>query len=164
MNTLLLDIDGTINAFSGRPPKRNTHWTGDWSREKVAGEWVLWSHELVEALTQLSSRDNLRIVWLTDWRRMALEFGAAVGLPEFDYIDATEDEVKPDAADWWKLPHAKKSWLDSSKVVWLDDGIQYHPKSHWWELGRDRLLTISPNQYHGLTRKHMEKVNEFLDS
>lgn len=166
MTIVFLDIDGTINAFSGRPPKKNTYWSGEWHKERIDGEWVLWSHELVEALIQLSLRDDVKIVWLTDWRNKALEFGAAVGLPEFEYTPATEDEIQPDANNWWKLAHVQAAWRSDpdGRVVWLDDGIQYDPKSHSWELGRDRLLTISPYQNHGLTRKHLKMINEFLDS
>lgn len=166
MTILFLDIDGTINALSGRPPKKNTHWAGEWRWDQVDGMWVLCSRELVEELTQLSLRDDVKIVWLTDWRHKALEFGAAVGLPEFEYTPATEDEIQPDANNWWKLAHVQEAWRSDpdGKIIWLDDGIQYDPKSHWWEMGRDRLLTISPYQSHGLTRKHLKMINEFLDS
>lgn len=48
--SVYLDIDGVINAMSGRPPRHDTGWTGEWSTERIDEIAVTWSHELVDAL------------------------------------------------------------------------------------------------------------------
>ena len=155
---IFLDIDGTINAHSDKPPRINTQWRGDWGRVKQGKYWILWSQELVAALTDLSELEDVEVIWLTDWSHKAPAAGEMFGLPEFDYIPEFESED-----GWWKLRYVQETWeTRDSRIVWLDDLIGGSSETSNWSMGRKDLLTISPNQYHGLSRKHIESVRDFL--
>lgn len=165
MHTLFLDIDGVINSISSRPPKTNTGWTGEWTEKRIEGFRILWSNELIDALNNLAARDDLQIIWHTDWRKQALVLAHEVGLPEFPYLDAPDDELAT-VSPWWKLSRVQDHWdtTTSEKTVWIDDSIAYDPASSSWCRTLDRALVIVPNSYHGLTKKHIQQINEFLDS
>lgn len=169
MKTIYIDVDGVINAVSGKAPKQNTGWLGEWKQESIAGYPILWSTELIDRLNALDAREDVEFIWLTTWRSLAPQvLSEAIGLngQDWDYVDAPDEDLE-NLNHWWKLAAIRRKrklrHVDVSKSVWIDDDIYYESAASAWV--RDEwpnLLAISPNSYHGITRKQMESIEEFL--
>lgn len=170
MKYLYLDVDGCVNAFSDRPPRKNTGWRGVWGSERITDQPVLWSHELVERLNKLSDRDDIEIVWLTDWRSEATEFLAPVlGLngQNWTVLSASDDEIDV-PHPWWKLAKLMDHYraVQPEKAVWVDDNIKYISRDDLVDIKwyHRNLVLINPNSHHGITQRDMTMIeNIFTD-
>lgn len=165
MTTIYLDVDGVLNAFSGRPPKNNTQWHGEWSKATVEGFPILWSHELVEAFNSLAERDDVEIKWLTTWQESAAtELAPVLGLNGGDWFYFTTEDLD-DMVNWWKLVEIQKDIEETApdKVVWIDDDINYDSATKvWLSTTRVPVLAICPNSNHGVSKKHMDAIIDFI--
>lgn len=162
MNFVFLDVDGTIVAVADDIPGRVTGWD-EW--QEIPMKFLIWSKELVQELKELSERPDVTVIWHTDRRVEVLEFAKIVGLPEFDFITASDDDIRT-VVPWWKLPHVKEAWESNpdAKIIWLDDNIPFDDESRIWCEGRERLLTVSPHFHFALSRNDMQSVRDFIDS
>lgn len=160
------DVDGVLSPFSKGAPRTNTQWQGEWRTERIAGFSMLWSVELIDALREIDAREDVNFIWLTSWEEMAVEFLAPViGLGEnwpVLYSNDQQDNLKT----WWKLRALKDHSLitEPNKMIWLDDDINYDVggKDHVKTMG-DMMLAINPNRNHGLTKKNVARMIEFIN-
>lgn len=168
MKNIFLDVDGVLNAVSKNAPKRNTGWEGEWRTEKVDGYNILFSVELVGRLNALAARDDVQIIWLTTWcERAASNISPALGLNGQDWpvIGAERDEMSY-TAGWWKLSKLRqyrKLHGLYGPSYWVDDDLQfYQPAVDFVREEREYLRAISPVMHHGLTKKHIEEIEDFF--
>lgn len=167
MKHIYIDVDGVINAASGKAPKQNTGWSGEWKQERIAGYPILWSTELVDRLNVLAARDDIKFVWLTTWRSEAPQrLAPAIGLngEDWDYVDAPDEQLE-NFKHWWKLAaiRRKRKMQHPEKTVWIDDDIPFESNARkYLEDEGPSILAIAPNTNHGITKKHMEQIESFL--
>ena len=170
MRTIIyLDVDGVINAISGNPPKANTQWTGEWSKEKIEDWWILWSHELVENINLLAARDDVTVKWLTTWQELApKELCPVTGIQgqswEVLYGDIHSHGYM--GADWWKLDAIQED-LDKErpdKAVWIDDDIYMFRRAMDWAENHPEIRVVCPTMAHGVTKKHINGIIEFINA
>lgn len=163
MINIYFDFDGCMNPFSGRPPKQNTQWTGKWSASKLDGIALLWSHELIEKINEIAARGNVRPIWLTDWQLQARdEIAPLIGLKgPWEVLTGDLDE-KP----WWKLTALENFILENpaDKHLWIDDNAGWHKEVLNWLKERPHVQTLVPLSMHGVTKKQMNGIIEFIDS
>lgn len=124
----------------------------------------MYSTELVEAINELASRDDVRPVWLTDWQELARDVVA----PEIG-LDGPWDVLTGDVSQpypWWKVTalqdDLKKNPVD--KFVVIDDNLLYSKEMKELVLKRSDVLPIHPNAYHGVTKKHFSGIIDFIDN
>jgi hypothetical protein len=159
------DVDGVLSPFSNGAPKTNTNWRGEWRTEKLGGFPMLWSVELMDALSSLDSREDTAFRWLTSWEDMAPEFLSPYFGIGADWPVLGSNGEQGDLKTWWKLRAMREDIEDTQpdKIIWLDDDIPYDVggKEFVREMG-GRILAISPNKNHGLTAKHIASMIEFI--
>lgn len=167
MNILFLDVDGVINSFSDRPPKKNSGWFGEWRTEKVDGIRVMWSVELIERLNTLGHHPDVQIVWATDWRLSASETLAGVigaDSAHWGLLDPS-DALLEDTRRWWKHDFIREyiEKHEPTRSVWVDDNIHNAKNARYWlqERGQN-FLAIPTNGYHGLTQRQMALIEAYL--
>lgn len=167
MINIYQDIDGVLSPFSDGAPKKNTQWRGEWRTERIAGFSMLWSVELIEALKEIDAREDVQFYWLTSWEDDAVEFFAPVVGIGADWPVLHSNGWDDDLKKWWKL---RALWdcsllTEPSKTIWLDDDINYDigGADHVRTMG-DKMLGINPDKHHGLTRKHIQRIHDFIDS
>lgn len=169
MKTIVyLDVDGVINAISDKPPRANTQWSGEWSREDCMGFPILWSHELVERLNELALREDVTVKWLTTWQEHAPKDLCPVTGIQGQSWDVLYGDISDHwftTGRWWKLDSIKED-IDKEqpdKVVWIDDDIGYDRGANEW-LRSHPILAVCPNTNHGLSKKQFDGIMEFIDS
>lgn len=164
MNYLILDCDGVVSSTFSRPPREYTGWNGAWTAYRIDGQSVLWSHELVAALRRLNERDDLTILWNTDWQAGINEFARVARLPVFDYLPATIEDIET-VSPWWKVPLVQSiySYNPNSKIVWADDGIPFNAEARAFVNGKENLLAVAPDTNFGLTKAHIKIIEDFLN-
>jgi hypothetical protein len=167
MINIYQDVDGVLSPFSKGAPRTNTMWKGEWRTERIAGFDMLWSVELIDALKELDNREDVKFIWLTSWEDMAVEFFAPVVGIGADWPVLSSNDAQDDLKTWWKLRaiHEHIAATAPEKAVWLDDDINYDVggKTFVQEMG-DSLLAVNPNRNHGLTVKHLKRIQEFIDN
>lgn len=167
--TVYLDFDGVINAINHMPPTAKTEWRGEWTRTRIDGYSIMWSHELIEFFRDLGARDDVTIKWLTTWttdapKLLAPELGIGADWP---VVGAETPESRfEDFANWWKLEALQNDIAESppGKVVWVDDDFTYERKA---------LMTLSNYSFDtvaittspeiGLTRDQTEGILRFVN-
>jgi hypothetical protein len=167
MNILFLDVDGVINSFSDRPPRKNSGWLGEWRAEKIGGVRVLWSVELIERLNALADRPDVEIVWATDWRSEAPEIlSGVIGAKGrhwavLDPSDAHLEAFEP----WWKHDYIRE-YLDTAnpdRAIWVDDNLHNAKNARYWLAERgENFLGLATNPYHGLTRGGIKIIENYF--
>lgn len=167
MKTIYLDIDGVINSLSKNPPRQNTGWEGEWKKEKIMGYTILWSVELVDCLNALAEREDVQIKWLTTWQDQAGEFfspGTGINGADWDFFSTSENALF--AYDyWWKLNAIVQDVEETKpeKVVWIDDELPHRMQAQAWLFeNNSTVLGIGPESTHGLTKKHIWQIEQFL--
>jgi hypothetical protein len=162
VKNIYFDFDGCINIFSGKPPRQNTFWMKEWKTTKLEGQPIMYSAELVEAINELASRDDVRPVWLTDWQELARDVVA----PEIG-LDGPWDVLTGDlgAYPWWKLKALQDDLKENpvDKFVVIDDNLLYSKEMKEFVLKKDNVLPIHPNAYHGVTKRNISGIIEFID-
>lgn len=166
MINIYQDIDGVLSPFSSGAPRTNTLWKGEWREEHIAGFHMLWSVELIDALRELDNREDVNFIWLTSWEDMAVEFFSPVVGIGADWPVLASNDSQDDLTKWWKLREIRKHIATTApeKAIWLDDDIEWDVggKEFVKEQG-DRLLAINPNRNHGLSKKHVQRMLDFID-
>jgi hypothetical protein len=166
MINIYQDLDGVLSPFSDGAPRTNTLWKGEWRTERIAGFSMLWSVELIDALREIDSREDVNFIWLTSWEDMAVEFFAPVVGIGSDWPVLASNDAQDDLKTWWKLRALRDHALltEPEKMIWLDDDINYDVggKDYVKTMG-DMLLAINPNRNHGLTLKHIARMIEFIN-
>ena len=162
-----LDVDGVINAVSSGAPRQNTDWHGEWRREKVGVFQIQWATELIDSLNAITARREVDGKWLTTWEEQAPEFLApAVGL-QCEGWPVLTGALNDSVQDWWKLGQIQADIAATAPAaaIWIDDEIATEARAlEWLTSGTGTpILHISPNFRHGLTRKHVEVIEQFLD-
>ncbi|MBC9705983.1 MAG: hypothetical protein H9W81_13625 [Enterococcus sp.] len=163
--TLFLDFDNVVSSDALFPPRDSTGWLGDWTRITLDGMEIMFSHELIEEITLLSARENLNIVWLTDWAEGTKDISRVTGLPVFPFLEMQDDDLYT-VDPWWKLRHVQREWeTTNNRIIWLDDSIPGNTQAQEWvEREQGRALAIAPVNNWGLTRHHLQQVYDFLDN
>ncbi len=161
MVNIYWDVDGTINPFSGGPPKQNTQWFGEWSTKRIEDQPILWSHELIERINELGTMPDVRQVWLTDWMTLARdELAPQIGLHGPWEVLTGDLHAYP----WWKLcaliEDLEKNPADKS--VWLDDNLIYSKEVVAWLKEHPEVHWVKPVSNHGMTKKQIDGIIEFI--
>lgn len=168
MKTWLLDIDGVLNPVGIKPP---THIWDSWTESTVTDlqtgrDWpVKIACDVIDFVNKMHARDEIQIIWHTTWQAGANRISEIFGLPELSVLPAPEFESwnHRRSRGWWKMP-AFERFLDTCKhdVLWTDDDLAViHPApTHYPGF---KLELIAPDQYTGLTPKHLEAIRKFLE-
>lgn len=164
MINIYWDVDGCINAFSGKPPRQNTFWKGEWDSAKIEGLPILWSKELVDEINNLDGREDVHSIWLTDWMSMAPELLVPeTGIKGTDWTVLTGDvHTYP----WWKLAAIQTSIevTQPDKVVWIDDNLKLSKEVRAWLEENPQIHTVIPQSNHGVTKKQINGIIEFINA
>lgn len=168
-NTIVyIDFDGVINAINHMPPIGKSGWFGQWSREKVSGYRLIWSHDFVEELRKLSERPDVTIKWLTTWTHEAVTMLApALGVGADWEVLGSDSSDMEDIMNWWKL---KEVAIDVNthrpdKFVWIDDDIPFEKNvrpvlrelpGEWY--------TLAPKTSIGCTRDEFGSILNFINN
>lgn len=162
-----IDFDGVINAINHMPPIGQSGWFGQWSREKVKGYQIIWSHQFVEELRTLSERPDVTIKWLTTWTHEAVSLLApALGVGVDWEVLGSDDSDMEDFENWWKLEALVLDINTHSpdKFVWIDDDIPFEknviptlfPLDAEWKC-------LAPKTSIGCTRAEFEGILDFIN-
>lgn len=167
--TWILDIDGVLNPVGIKPP---THVWKDWIEHKVTDPGngktfpVKIAEDVIEFLIEMDMRPDVHIVWHTTWQHAANELGAKFGIPNFPVLIAPEFKTWNHRSSWgwWKTPAVQRFLaVTDHDVLWTDDDLAVvHPLPQHRE-GKI-LKTIAPDQWSGLTLKHLRQIREFFDA
>lgn len=172
MTTIYLDVDGVLNSLSKNPPKKMTGWEGDWNKVKVTisdgnSYPILWAEELIQALNDLDSREDVTFKWLTTWQDDAVSsLSPVIGLGADWEVLHGDNVYHSFTEDWWKLKAIRED-IDKTqpeRVVWIDDDITYDKKtwSFLQEKG-DTLYSVAPVSTLGVTKKQINGILEFIN-
>lgn len=164
-----IDVDGVINSF--RKAFQGTGWTGQWKLETINGYKIHWYTELVDALNELASREDVEVKWLTTWQdKAASDLAPVLGI-EGQYWDVLYPEDQDDLFDltngWWKLHAIIKDYVyhKPDKVVWIDDDFKYEPNARDWVENMNGVVhAISPFTDWGMTKEDFSGIIEFINS
>jgi len=155
---LLLDIDGVLN------PVPFDRADVDWAFEPsfMAGPYQMnFSKEMLDAVQRLP----VQIQWLTTWcmvphrNELKDQLEPVLGLPPYPYHHAVSPTKMSDRT-WWKLRVVRRLLVDhpwNQRFVWIDDDIEGEVA----DLFDDRVLTIQPRSNIGITRRHIELIEDF---
>lgn len=163
-----IDVDGVINSFH---KAEKTGWTGEWKWASVNGYIIHWYTDLIDALHELDSRDDVEMKWLTTWQDDAVtQLSPALGIKgtEWEVMYVPEGEELFDRFSWWKL-HAIKDDIAKhrpDKVVWIDDDFKYERNAIGWveDNPEINLLPISPFTDWGMTKEDFDDIIEFINA
>lgn len=161
--TIYLDVDGVLNAVSGRAPgKRFVGWE-EYREVHVKGFRIHYAPALINALNKLAARDDVTFKWLTTWKHEAAgKLSAAIGLNGQDWEVLDGDLHAWGGGAWWKLTAIRNDL--NGRSIWIDDDISAEPVATDWAGQRDELLLVSPSVGHGLTTQHLETITAYLDA
>ncbi len=182
---VLLDVDGVLNAVQAWG--RSDAWD-DWRTGRATAEGrsfpITWSPTVVEAVRSWQALAEVQ--WLTTWGHDAnASLRHLLGLPElpvagtYDDVDGPAGEadadgaahasVAPAAPDrltgrWWKLDVVRRIVRtgEPRRIVWLDDDLAGQQDVRAWMREHTTSLLVAPDPRSGLTRAHLEAVEEFL--
>ena len=165
--TLILDVDGVINPIGIKP--RTDIWK-DWIEHTVCDENtgrdfpIKIAVPVRDFLVEMDMRPDVEIIWHTTWQESANKLGAKFGIPEFPVLKCPEFESwnHREAQGWWKTPAVERFLAATTNdVLWIDDDLAvvsplpHHPSGI--------LKCIAPDQYTGLTPKHLKQIRTFLE-
>lgn len=163
----LLDIDGVINACTPKPDP-NVWPRNQWCRQEVNGFDILAAQPVLDFITEVHTGSHAEIRWHTTWQHDAQKVADAFNLPTLPVQDCPEFATRHATDLWFKLPAAERVVMQEARaLVWTDDDISYARSSEMaaFNLMRQgqRILTICPSPYTGLTPKHLRLIREFLN-
>ncbi len=187
---VLLDVDGVINAVSGRgDPSVWQDWRS--GRARAGGRtWpILWSPTVTGTIRRWHATGLAEVRWLTTWRDEANEtLRELVGLPPLTVVGSVAHEVPaqvqpaPDPAvashaevagadapslltgRWWKFDLVLELVAadPSRPFVWLDDDLRTKQPVREWLAGHTTSLTLAPPAHTGLTPRLLAEAEEWL--
>jgi hypothetical protein len=169
MINIYLDVDGVLNAVSRRPPRTNTGWEGEWSDVNVLGFPILYSHEVVNHFNEFAQMDGVVVKWLTTWQeKAAQELSPLIGIngQEWEVLYGDINDHWFTTGRWWKLEAIQNDIVKSKpdKVVWVDDDLGYDRSAQGWLADKDFIHVVSPNTNHGVTKKQISGIIEFINT
>lgn len=167
----LLDVDGVLNAVATTP---DANIWPDFERIDAFGgnrEWRIWfSPTVIAFINGLVKTETVDVMWLTTWGNQANEdLREQLGLPVLP-VAGIQDGYPADG--WWKLPIAQQIQREAARVgrpvIWTDDDIPYEKAATNWlqsVLSKDArgILAIGPRTSDGLTPRHLQKIQQFVD-
>ena len=182
---VLVDVDGVLNAV--RAWGRSDAWD-DWRTGHARADGrafpITWSPTVAAAVR--SWRELADVQWLTTWGHDAnASLRHLLELPElpvagtYDDVDQAAGEpdggadahasVAPAAPDaltgrWWKLDVVRRIVRtgEPRRLVWLDDDLAGQDDVRAWMRQHTTSLLVAPDPRSGLTRAHLDAVEEFL--
>ena len=182
---VLLDVDGVLNAV--RAWGRSDAWD-DWRTGQARADGrafpITWSPTVVAAVR--SWQELADVQWLTTWGHDAnASLRHLLALPElpvagtYDDVDRAAGEpdggadthasVAPAAPDaltgrWWKLDVVRRIVRtgEPRRLVWLDDDLAGQDDVRAWMRQHTTSLLVAPDPRSGLTRAHLDAVEQFL--
>lgn len=174
----LLDVDGVINAITGRPDEEV--WPAEaWTRRFVATldgrRWpILTAAPVLAYLVDAHEAGRVEIRWHTTWQRSAIErLAPALGLPQWPLAPAPEFTSFEDsgyargasAHSWWKTGAAQRVRTEESRrLLWTDDDLSAGrglPDVERLQSDPDVCL-VSPVPSAGLSRPDLARIERFL--
>lgn len=163
VTSIYMDFDGCINVMSSGSPRKNTYWMGEWRITKLEEQVIHYSEELVTALNELTVRDDVRLVWLTDWQELARDVVA----PEIG-LDGPWEVLTGDVYQeypWWKVKALQDDieLNEVDRLVVIDDNLLYSKEMKELVMNKSFILPIHPNSYHGVTKKQISGIIEFIN-
>lgn len=161
--TIYLDVDGVLNAVSGRQPSKRIVGWDEYREVHVKGFRIHYAPALIQAINALAARDDVTIKWLTTWKHdAAKQLSAAIGIDGqgWDVLDGDLHAWGGDA--WWKLT-AIRDDHDGGKTIWIDDDIIAELPAMEWAANHNILL-VSPSTTHGLTKDDLDAITAFIDN
>lgn len=182
---VLLDVDGVLNAMLRKP--NNVTWPYDswkFGTATTGGrEWpIAWATDVVDWLNALDDSGRAEIRWHTTWLADAQRIADLVGLNRFDVADSTPEvadgdvyglasqelavaRIREGLPQWWKYGAARRVLEAGHPLIWMDDDITEHlPRVRRENLAANgSVLFLCPDQYTGLTPKHLRLAEKFLD-
>jgi len=161
---LLLDVDGPLNPFAGKPERRPDGYTthrmvlDGWTEQHPLRVWLNPDHGRM--LTDLAVECGLDLVWATTWQHLANTMIAPlVGLPELPVIEFG-DALGTAAWKW----DAVTTYAGDRPLAWLDDDFHQwrhgRPKFDMARLGRPTLLHTVDARI-GITYNDLSAVAEW---
>lgn len=164
MTTIYLDVDGVLNAVSGRQPSKRIVGWDDYREVFVKGFRIHYAPALIEALNALAAREDVTIKWLTTWKHDAAnKLSEAIGLNGQDWDVLDGDLHAWGGHAWWKLT-AIRNDHDGGRAIWIDDDISKELPAMEWAHATGQILIVSPSTVQGLTKDDVEAITEFIDN
>lgn len=170
MNVIYLDVDGVLNPDTKK--QRSKQWS-DYKKYDAhiafGGKYRIWlSVEMGQTLLAVATKHDAEIVWSTTWNNEANHHIApVVGFPELRVVNYDENAYS--FGNSGKLPFVSAD-AGTKNVVWIDDYLGYADKL--WAHERHNgiateaypTLAIKPISSIGLTKNHIEIIDEFFES
>ncbi|MGW7369942.1 HAD domain-containing protein [Streptomyces sp. NPDC054841] len=163
---LLIDIDGPLNPYGGKPQSRPEGYTthrmrpSGWTHDKPLRVWLNPGHG--EELLALA--EWYELVWATTWKGEANEWvGPHLGLPELPYIDWPVMHGASPRGTFWKTQYVL-DYAAGRPFAWVDDEIT-HLDREWVERNHltDALLLHIDHRI-GLTRPDFDALAEWAEA
>jgi hypothetical protein len=169
----LLDLDGVINACPRNPnPPPGIYPASDWISVAIKNShdekpWpILAAKTVVTFINKIDLEGLATVLWHSTWQKEANLVADAIGLNNFDVLDAPEYEGwRMGSRGWWKLPAARRA-LDESggHLVWTDDDaapphLPNGERRIWRDAG---ALVVAPNPYQGLAIPNLDRIWFYL--
>lgn len=160
---VFVDVDGVINAYSGKPHVPDWGWpreNGEYV--KVLGLGIVYSPDMIQRLGDVTARDDVEALWLTTWVDTARDdLAPVIGLGStWHVVPRTYDEKI-----WWKLDAIQSLNTGfTGKVVWVDDDIKFFPEAKEWLESCDLdILAVSPRTETGITLSQMQRIERYVN-
>lgn len=166
----LLDVDGVINCFPARIPRRDRPAPDALHTFEADGFPINVRLTVVSWLQELAQSGRVDIRWLTTWGHNANHsLVPHLGLPELQVQAEERDWPNLHKSRWWKLEAVKQLAAEQPDrpVIWVDDEISHWRTAiefigHRHEKDISLLLGLSPDEDRGLSDLHMELIDRFL--
>jgi hypothetical protein len=174
-NVLLLDVDGVLNAITRSTPPSGflrgnaTPYLSEGPYSTPIYFPICYNPEIIARLLELHTSEKLEIKWLTTWGRGAnWSLSELLSLPGFDVLADPEDEPYRSMAwqEWWKAYALRQYDIEHrpEKIIWVDDDIKLQTPNIQDILEAPHVMAICPDERRGLTMKHLDLIEAFLDS
>lgn len=172
---IFLDVDGVLNAVSKQLP--DTGWDLEgWFKVGVNGYTITYNTVMIDAINEISFRDDVEIIWLTTWQsNAASKISPAIGLIGENWSFVANPDTDPhgfalqqNRYGWWKADVLKKylEEFPTDKFIWVDDDLSYYNLmglSEWTEDLDSSTLFIAPQTSDGLTPSHICAMIDFIN-
>ncbi|MFE5858520.1 hypothetical protein ACFQ61_35550 [Streptomyces sp. NPDC056500] len=157
---LLIDIDGPLNPYGGKPERRPHGYTthrmhpNGWTQPRPLRVWLHPGHgqELL-ALT-----DRFDLVWATTWKDEANVWVAPVlGLPELPFIDWPVMHGAAPRGTFWKTQYVLE-YAAGRPFAWFDDEITASDREYVEQTHLAAALLLHVDHRIGLTRPDFDAL------